>query len=332
MNKEVKELDVSFIVIASDTQPELSLFQDMMVTWRRELDELNRPYEVLVVDDGFGDPFLAEACRMSAEWKQVRVISFRRNFGESVALDTAVQHARGRYIVTSTWYLQVDPKGLRQALKLLDEDKDFVAVRRDARIDGIGARVVSWTFNAITRWLTKVKIYDLNCSFRAFRRSVNEELSYHGDLFRFLSVLAVRKGFRVIEIPLRHVREMGPSTLLRPGLFLRRILDILSLFFLIKFTRKPLRFFGVVGAFFFLIGFGISLWIVYQRLFEGEALADRPMLILGIFLIVLGIIVASIGLIGEIIIFTQGRHLRDYHIDRIIEGGEDIQDRDRHGE
>lgn len=318
--------DVSLIVIASTDAPDLSLFRDMMATYRRELDALNRSYEVLVVDDGFGDPFLSEAKRIARDWKDVRIICFRRNFGESVALDAAVGLARGKYIVTSTWYLQVDPAGLRQAIDLLEGGTHFVAVRRDRRIDGAVSRAISWTFNAITRWLTKVKIYDLNCSFRAFHRSVNEDLSYHGDLFRFLSVLAVRKGFRVKEIPLRHVREMGPSTILRPGLFLRRILDIFTLFFLIKFTRKPLRFFGLVGMGFLVGGFAVSLWVTYQRIFLGEALADRPMLILGIFLIVLGIIVASIGLIGEIIIFTNGRELRDYHIDAIIEGGGDGED------
>ncbi|HMS15548.1 MAG TPA: glycosyltransferase [Planctomycetota bacterium] len=315
-------LDISLIVIASTSEPDLNLFRDMMATWRRELEALRRSYEVLVVDDGFGDPFLLEAKRIAKDWKEVRVVCFRRNFGESVALDAAVEVARGRSIVTSTWYLQVDPSGLRQSIQLLDEGTDYVAVRRDQRIDGVLSRAISWGFNALTRWMTKVKIYDLNCSFRAFKKSVNEELSYHGDLFRFLSVLAVRKGFRVKEIPLKHVREMGPSTLLRPGLFVRRLLDIFTLFFLIKFTRKPLRFFGLIGALFFLAGTAISSWVLYQRLFQGEALADRPMLILGIFLVVLGIIVASIGLIGEIIIFTNGRQIRDYHIDSIIEGGQ----------
>jgi glycosyltransferase involved in cell wall biosynthesis len=317
-----EKIEVSLIVIASTSEPDLARFKDMMATWRRELEALGRSYEVLVVDDGFGDPFLKEAKRIAKSWSQVRVVCFRRNFGESVTLDAAVEVARGRYIVTSTWYLQVDPAGLAQSIRLLDEGVHFVAVRRTHRIDGFISRSISWCFNAFTRWLTKVKIFDLNCSFRAFQKTVNEELSYHGDLFRFLSVLAVRKGFRVQEIPLKHLREMGPSTALRQGLFVRRLLDIFTLFFLIKFTRKPLRFFGLIGAFFFLAGTSVSLWVVYQRFFQGEALADRPMLILGIFLLVLGIIVASIGLIGEIIIFTNGRHIRDYHIDSIVDGGQ----------
>lgn len=316
-------VDLSLVVLASNEKPDPALFEEMMGLWRTELEELGRSYEVIVVDDGVGDEFIDAARAVRKEWSAVRIVCFRRCFGESVALDTAVDLARGTYVITSTWYTQVDPKALSQAVALLDEGTDFVAFRRYPRVDGVLARFVSWLFNAYTRWITKVKIHDLNCAFRAFKREVVEELHFHGDLFRFISVLAVQKGFRVQEIPVQHVREEGPSTFLRPGLYVRRFLDILALFFLMKFTRKPLRFFGLVGLGFLSIGFAICLWMLYVKLVMGEALSDRPMLVLGIFLVVLGIIVASIGLIGEIIIFTQGRDLRDYHIDRIIEGNSD---------
>ena len=313
-------LDLSLVVLASNEKPDPGLFTEMMGMWRTELEQLGRSYEVIVVDDGVGEGFFDAAQSIAREWGAVRIVRFRRCFGESVALDTAVDMARGAYVVTSTWYTQVDPKGLSKVIEMLDEGTDFVAVRRHPRVDGVMSRLVSWLFNAYTRWITKVEIYDLNCAFRAFRKEVVEELHFHGDLFRFISVLAVQKGFRVKEIPMQHVREEGPSTVLRPGLYVRRFLDILSLFFLMKFTRKPLRFFGLVGFGFLSVGFAICLWMLYVRLVIGHALSDRPMLVLGIFLVVLGIIVASIGLIGEIIIFTQGRDLRDYHIDSIVEG------------
>ncbi len=316
-------VDLTLVVLASNEKPDPSLFEEMMALWRTELEELGRSYEVIVVDDGVGDEFAEAAKAVSKGWSAVRIVCFRRCFGESVALGTAVSMARGTYVITSTWYTQVDPKGLSKAVSLLDEGTDFVAFRRHPRVDGFTARFVSWLFNAYTRWITKVEIYDLNCAFRAFRKEVVEELHFHGDLFRFISVLAVQKGFRVQEIPVQHLREEGPSTFLRPGLYVRRFLDILALFFLMKFTRKPLRFFGLVGLGFLSSGFAICLWMLYVKLVLGEALSDRPMLVLGIFLVVLGIIVASIGLIGEIIIFTQGRDLRDYHIDRIIEGDSD---------
>lgn len=318
--------DLSLVVLASNAKPEIPLFQEMMATWREKLDALGRTYEVIVVDDGVGDTFFEAANEIRQGWDAVRIVRFRRCFGESVALDTAVEMARGRYVITSTWYMQCDPDGIDEILKILDDGADLVAIRRSPRIDGPGSRFISWLFNAYTRWITKVDIHDLNCSVRAFRREVIEELHFHGDMFRFISILAVQKGFRVLEIPIKHVREEGPSTVFRPGLYLRRFLDILALFFLIKFTRKPLRFFGLVGFGFFAVGFAICLWMAYVRLVVGHGLSDRPILILGIFLVVLGIIVASIGLIGEIIIFTQGRNLRDYHIDRIIGGTGDDDD------
>jgi glycosyltransferase involved in cell wall biosynthesis len=326
---KAQPLDISLVILASNERPDPALFQEMMAIWRHELDALGRPYEVLVVDDGVGETFCNAALAVRKEWDAVRIVRFRRTFGETVALDTAVELARGRYVITSTWYMQVEREALQKSLALLDEGIHYVAGRRTPRVDGIFARMVSWVFNACTRWLTKVKLHDLNCSFRAFRKEVVEELSYHGDLFRFLGILAVRKGFRVQEIPLRHLREEGPSTVLRPGLYIRRILDILALFFLIKFTRKPLRFFGLIGVTFFLIGTIISVWMLYVRLILNQPLSERPLLVLGIFLLVLGIIVASIGLIGEIIIYTQGRNLRDYHIDVIIGG--DSTDSDDHG-
>ena len=315
-------LDLSLVILASNERPNTSLFLEMTDIYRGELDRQDRSYEVIVVDDGIGGEFLDTVLEVQKTWSKLKVIQFRRSFGESVALNAAVKHARGRYILTSSWYLQVDPQGLTRAVQLLDEGADYVAMRRHPRCDGGLARFQSWLFNAYTRWITKVRLHDLNCSFRAFKREVVEEISFHGDLFRFIGILAHQQGFKVVEIPLKHIREEGGSASLTPGLYLRRFLDILALFFLIKFTKKPLRFFGMVGTGFFLLGFGVSLFMLYLKLIENQALADKPMLVLGIFLMVLGVIIGSIGLIGEIIIFAHGRDFRDYHIARVISGGE----------
>jgi len=312
-------VDLSLVVLATDVRPDLTLFREMMDVYRNELDAQAFAYEVIVVDDGVGGDFFDTVVDMKLDWPELKAIQFRRSFGESVALNTAVGEARGKYVITSGWYLQVEPSGLKRAVELLDNGVDYVAMRRWPRCDGLLARFQSWLFNAYTRWITKVRLNDLNCSFRAFRREVVEELSFHGDLFRFISILAFQQGFKVQEIPLKHLREEGPSTFFGPGIYLRRFLDILALFFLIKFTKKPLRFFGMVGSAFFIVGILITGYMGYLRVFDNQALADKPMLILGIFLSVLGIIIGSIGLIGEIIIFTHGREFRDYHIARVVE-------------
>ncbi len=315
--------DVTLVVLASDARPKIDLTTELISVYGSALEDLGKSYEIVFVDDGVGGDFLRYVERLCQERSNVRAIRFRRAFGESVGIASAVGLARGRYIVTTTWYQQVGVDAIRKALQLLDTNAhDYVAVRRDRRVDSAFARVQSWAFNAYTRMLTKTDLQDLNCSFRAFRREVVEELSFHGDLFRFIAVFAVQKGFRVIEIPVQHVREEGRSTLYTPGVYIRRLLDILSIFFLIKFTRKPLRFFGMVGSVFFVLGLIICATMLYFRFLADRrlGLADNPLLVLGVFLLVLGIIVGSIGLIGEIIIFLQGRELRDYHIERVITG------------
>jgi glycosyltransferase involved in cell wall biosynthesis len=318
-------LDVTLVIIASGGKPKVAMTEELIRNYEGALVDLGKSFEVILVDDGVGGEFLEYVSRLTRERPRVRGIRFRRAFGESVAIATAVSMATGRIIITSTWYQQVGVDAVRGALERLDAgDFDYVAVRRTRRVDSALARLQSWAFNAYTRFLTKADIRDLNCSFRAFRREVVAELSFHGDLFRFISILALQKGFRVTEIPVQHEREEGPSTFFNVGLVGRRLLDILSLFFLIKFTKKPLRFFGMVGLAFFVVGTAICGYMAYQKIFSADgrySLADKPMLVLGVFLVVLGVIVGSIGLIGEIIIFLQGREFRDYHVDRVIVGG-----------
>ena len=323
MTEAAPAVDVTLVVLASGSKPKVAMTEALIRNYEEALVDLRKSFEVIFVDDGVGGEFLDYVSRLTRDRPNFRGVRFRRSFGESVAIATAVSMARGRFIITTTWYQQVGVDAVREALHLLDAgDYDYVAVRRTRRVDSVLARLQSWAFNSYTRMLTKADIRDLNCSFRAFRREVVHELSFHGDLFRFISILALQKGFRVIEIPVQHEREEGPSTFFNVGLVGRRLLDILSLFFLIKFTKKPLRFFGMVGLIFLILGTAICGFMAWQKLsVDRYSLADKPMLVLGVFLVVLGVIVGSIGLIGEIIIFLQGREFRDYHVDRVIVGG-----------
>jgi glycosyltransferase involved in cell wall biosynthesis len=315
--------DVTLVVLSSGAKPFVALTEEMLRSYGEALSDLGKSTEVILVDDGVGGDYLALIERLSARSEAVRGVKFRRAFGESAGIATAVDLARGRLIITTTWYEQVGVDAVRRAIRLLEEeDCDYVAVRRSDRIDSKAAQLQSWAFNAYTRFLTKADIHDLNCAFRAFRKEVVEELTFHGDLFRFISIFAIQRGFRVVEIEAPHLREEGPGTFLNPGLYLRRFLDILSLFFLIKFTKKPLRFFGLVGVVFFALGSAVCLYMLSLKFrAKPESLADKPALVLGVFLVVLGIITASIGLIGEIIIFLQAKEHRDYHVEKVVTGG-----------
>ncbi len=211
---------------------------------------------------------------------------------------------------------------LQEVLKLLEElDKgfDFVAGWRYPRVDPLLNRMQSSAFNFLARRFTRAKFHDLNCKVRAMRRRVPDEIEIYGDLFRFLPILAERRGFRIAEVQLEHQQELGKVGFFGFGAYIRRILDLTTMFFLIKFTKKPLRFFGLVGFAFILVGVLICLYLTYEKLFAGQGLSGRPMLVLGVMMIVLGMQTISIGLIGEMIIFTHAKGMKEYQIDQILE-------------
>jgi hypothetical protein len=170
--------------------------------------------------------------------------------------------------------------------------------------------------------VTGVKFHDLTCLLRAMRRRVFEDVSVQGDMYRFLPVLAHRAGYEVTEVTVRHVKEHGRFMIFGMGVYLRRLLDVAALIFLTRFTRKPLRFFGLAGGLVFLLGLVICGVLLFDHFFGGEAerLKNQSALILGVLMLVLGVQTFFIGLVAEIIIFTQGRNLKDYRVGRIAEG------------
>ncbi len=167
--------------------------------------------------------------------------------------------------------------------------------------------------------LTGVKYHDISCGLRLMKREVAQKIHLYGDLHRFLPLLAYERGFKVTEIQVKQSRHDAKRRVFRPGVYLRRLLDILTLFFLFKFTKKPLRFFGLVGSALSVAGAAIMGYLGLYRLLGFGAIAGRPLVILGVLLMVLGVQLFSIGLLGEIIIFTHARKVKDYSIGKILE-------------
>lgn len=317
------EYDVSLVIVATNTRVDLDSFTEMIDAFRRVFHESKLSSEIIVVDDGVGGAFYESLCVLNETLSDFKVIRFRRAFGETVALRIGTESAKGEFIITNTWYLQVKPEAALEVIRKLRDGADYIATCRVPRVDSILARFQSWVFNRLTRILTGVMLHDLNCSFRGFKKEVIDGIHFHGDLFRFVPVLATAQGYRVSEIEVQHVAEKGPSTFLNFSLYIRRVLDIFSLFFLMKFIKKPLRFFGLAGAAFFVTGFLLIAWVAWDKFIREIGALDRMELPLGVSLMVLGPILLSVGLIGEIIIFTQGKQLADYHIDTILVGSLD---------
>lgn len=235
--------------------------------------------------------------------------------GESIALSAGVAKARGRYIVNAPPYLQIEPEDVVKVVIALDAGADCVATWRSTRVDPWLNQLQSSIFNAVLRMVMGIPFHDLNSSTRGFQRRVLEEVAVYGELYRFIPVLARQQGFRVEEVKVRHREEMGRRGFYGVGVYLRRLLDILAITFLTRFTQRPLRFFGYVGFIAIVLGLLMVAQPLYAKIFGEGSLQDRPLFVMGAILGTFGVQLIGFGLIGEIIIFTQAPNLRDYKVE-----------------
>lgn len=283
------------------------------------LASLDRTYEVLYVIDG-PRPDLAAELRAIGRDPAVRLVQLNRWFGEATALAAGFDRARAEVILTIPPYPQVDPAELPRLVGEFESSGDDLAVAvRHPRVDSRFNRLQSRVFHWITGLLTGTRYRDVSCGVRIMKAAVAREVELYGDLHRFFPLLAYQKGFRVREVAARQSADNAMQRVYRPGVYLRRLLDILTLFFVFKFTKKPLRFFGLVGSGIFGAGAVIMLYLGAYRLLHFGPIANRPLLILGALLIVLGLQLFSIGLLGEIVIFTHAGGVKDYKIQEIRE-------------
>jgi glycosyltransferase involved in cell wall biosynthesis len=308
------DLDVSIVVPVQSPKGEVT---EVVAALGAELDRLGKTWECLLVFDGVRGPAWEAAQRLAQEQNgRVTAIGFQQSFGDSVCLTAGVERARGRVIVTSPQYVQIDPVDLGPMLAALEQGADVVCPIRRKRIDPLLNRLQSAFFNWAIRLIIRGEFHDLNCYLRVFRREVLADVSVYGDLYRFLPVIAHRQGYRVAEVHVRHVKEWGRAGFFGIGVYVRRLLDLLGVVFLTRFTLKPLRFFGSVGIVCASLGGAILSVLFVQKVFYDAALYQRPLLLLGLLLVMLGVQIFGFGLVGEIIIYTQARNLRGYRIER----------------
>jgi hypothetical protein len=323
------ERDLTVVVPVHDENVE---FAEILDRYGRELDRRRLSHEFVFVLDGTSDALFEklreELARRRPSGVHARLIKFNLPFGESIALASGFREARGRVVLSLPQYVQTDPADVHKVLDQIDQGADVVVCWRRPRVDPWLNRVQSWFFNSLMRLLTRAKVHDLNCLQRAMRRRVFDEVTVQGDMYRFLPVLAFRAGYAVAEVEVKHLKEEGGGgffgSLFGFGVYIRRLLDVAALIFLTRFTRKPLRFFGLAGGGIFMVGLTTCVVLLIQFLLGGDSdatrLKNRAWLIFGSLLIVLGVQTFFIGLVAEIVIFTQGRKLRDYKVGRVEEG------------
>jgi glycosyltransferase involved in cell wall biosynthesis len=290
---------------------------ELLAAYRGGLDALGRSYELIFVLDGLREAYASRLREIAANCSRVTIIRLTRSFGEATALMAGFEHAAGQVILTLPAYHQIESADLHKLVSAL-ETHDLAVARRWPRAGGAFERLRRSAFHGLLAWVTGLRFSDLGCGARACHRRVLEEIQLYGDQHRFLPVLADRKGFRVSEIDVRQSPQDRFKGIYEPRVYARGFLDIFTVFFLVRFTKKPLRFFGMIGVSLFAVGALLVTWIVAERLFFGQELTQRPALLLSTLLVVLGLQLFALGLLGELIIFTHARQIRDYQIDSVL--------------
>ncbi len=286
------------------------------------LEPLGRAWEVVFVDDGSDDGTFSALTRLNAAAENVRVVRLRRNFGKAAALQAGFEEAQGDVVVTIDGDLQDDPTEIPRLLAKLDEGFDLVSGWKTRRRDPWSRRLPSRLFNSVTGRLSGLRLHDLNCGLKAYRAEVLAGLRIYGELHRFIPVLAHYRGFRVAELPVNHrPREHGRS---RYGMerYLRGFLDLLTVTFMGRYRHRPLHLFGGLGL---ALGGAGSLVLVYLAVLKlgGQAIGHRPLLTLGVLLVVVGMQFLSLGLLSELITSHheersgEGRR-SELHVDEIL--------------
>jgi glycosyltransferase involved in cell wall biosynthesis len=257
-------------------------------------------FEVVFVDDGSTDGSMSVLSRLHDEMPNVVVIHLRRNFGKAAALQAGFLEARGEFVVTIDADLQDDPSEIPKMLAKLDEGFDLVSGWKTRRNDPYVRRLFSRVFNWMTGTVSGVRLHDVNCGLKAYRAEVLQGMRLYGELHRFIPVLAAYRGFRIAEIPVNHrPREHGRSRY-GPERYLRGFFDLLSVTFMGRYRHRPLHLFGGLGLLMGAIGFVILLYLTVLKLW-GHAIGTRPLLTLGVLLLVVGIQFVSLGLLSELV-------------------------------
>ena len=268
------------------------------------LQSLSSSYELIFVDDGSTDNSFSVIRDLHKKDDRVKAIRFRKNFGKASALSAGFKEAEGTTIVTIDADLQDLPEEIPTLIKKMDEGYDLVSGWKVKRKDPLLRRIASRLFNSVTSFYTGVNIHDFNCGLKCYRREVVEELDLYGELHRYIPAIANWKGFKVGEAKINHQPRIHGKSKFGSERYLRGLFDLLTIIMLTKYPEKPLHFFGLLGTILSLAGLAINAYMALLRL-SGKWISNRPLLLLGILLLILGIQFIFFGLMGELIVFSS---------------------------
>ena len=293
---------ISVVIPAYNEEENVPILYEKL---KRVLENLGEDYEIIFVDDGSTDRTYEVLKEIAQRDKKVKVIRFRRNFGQTAALYAGFEHAKGDVIITMDADLQNDPEDIPRLLEKMKEGYDIVSGWRKERKDPfLSRRLPSMIANWIISKVTGVYLHDYGCTLKAYRAEIAKSFRLYGDMHRFLPALAKRFGAKITELPVKHHPRLYGKSKYGIGRTIRVILDIFLVKFLNEYITKPLYVFGSVGLVLFGIGFLIGLYLTVLKVFFGQDIGTRPLLILGVLLVLSGVQLISTGIIAELIVRT----------------------------
>ena len=295
--------DLSIVIPIRNESPNIRpLYDEVMAT----LATSGRSFEVIVIDDGSTDDSFAQLAALQAADPRLRVIRFRRNFGQTAAFAAGFAHARGRLVVTSDGDLQNDPRDIESMVQLSDrDDLDILCGwRKDRKDTFVTRRIPSMAANWIISKATGVALHDYGCSLKVFRAEVVKSLRLYGEMHRFLPAIASEQGVRIAEVVVNHRARHAGTTKYGLSRTIRVILDLVTVKFLLSYSTRPLQIFGLLGMVSGGLGALITVYLGWVRLVQHQPIADRPLLLLGVLLAFTGVQFLTFGLLAELMART----------------------------
>jgi glycosyltransferase involved in cell wall biosynthesis len=294
--------DLSIVIPVWNESPNVKPLYDELTD---VLQQYGRSYELIMVDDGSTDDTFAALVALQARDPRLRVIRFRRNFGQTAAFAAGFAYARGRLVVTSDGDRQNDPRDIPAMVGLIEQGHDIVCGwRKDRKDTFVTRRLPSIIANRLISWATGVTLHDYGCSLKVFRSEVVKPLRLYGEMHRFLPAIASQLGVSIAEVVVNHRPRTAGRSKYGLSRTIRVVLDLATVKFLVSYSTRPLQIFGLFGVAAIMIGAAITGWLGYIRLFGGQAIADRPLLLLGMMLLFIGVQLVTFGLLAELLART----------------------------
>ena len=319
----MKKYDISIVIPAyneAESLPELVSWIDRVCSGHT----LSR--EIIIVDDGSTDGTWEAAADIAARYSDVHALRFRRNYGKSAALYCGFERASGDVVFTMDADLQDSPDEIPGMYRMVKEEGwDIVSGWKEHRVDNaLTKNLPSKLYNATARRITGIKLHDMNCGLKAYRREVVKSIEVYGEMHRYIPYLAKNAGFsRITEKPVHHQKRKFGKSKFGPERFVNGFLDLLSLWFLGTFGKKPMHFFGYSGIAMFLVGFVMTVWIIAAKLVRQahgtafRAVTDQPLFYLALLAVILGVMLFLAGFLGEMIA-RSGTERNNYNIEKEI--------------